>query len=343
MNVQQAKNIAKNWVEREAADLPGFIGAYLTGSILQKPDGETFPACSDIDIFVVIDCETLPEKQGKFIYDDALLEVNFIAATALADVEKILSDYHLAGAFAVPSALLDPTGKLAAIQRDVSAKFAEPEWIIKRCTDARSRANNFLENFRTTPHLHDQVTSLFFAAGVTTHILLVAACANPTIRRRYVACRAMLEQHNQLALHKQLLTTLGSASLSKEQVLVHFNTLGDCFDLASSLLTSPYQFAQDMTQQARAAAIDGCMEMIGAGFHRESIFWIIAIFSRCRAVIFADGTPQQLEQLDQKYWALLNELGISNQQDMAHRAQNIENDIDRCWQAALQIIKATTP
>lgn len=340
MNVQQAKDIAKKWVEQEAANLPGFIGAYLTGSILQELGSEIVPACSDIDIFVVIDSDQPPEKYGKFVYDDALLEVNFIATAALADVEKILSDYHLAGAFAVPSVLLDPTGKLAAIQRDVSAEFSKPDWIIKRCNDARHRANNFLENFRTTPHLHDQVTSLFFAAGVTTHILLVAACANPTIRRRYVACRAVLDRHKQLALHEQLLTTLGSTTLTKKQVMVHVDALGNCFDLACSLLSSPYQFAQDMTQETRAAAIDGSMEMIEAGYHREAIFWIIAIFSRCRAVTFADGTPHQLEQFDQKYWALLNTLGISNRQDMERRASHIETDIDLCWQTAQQIVAA---
>lgn len=338
MIVQHAKRIAKKWVTEEAADLPGFIGAYLTGSILQMSNSDTFPDCSDIDIFVVIDSETLPEKRGKFIYEKALLEVNFIAANALSDTQKILSDYHLAGAFAVPSALLDPTGLLGALQRDVSAEFAKPEWITKRCIDARSRARNFLEMFRTNTELHDQVTSLFFAAGVTTHMLLVAAGANPTIRRRYVACRKILAQHHQLALHEQLLATLGSANLIKSQVLVHLEALEDCFDLACAVLKTPYQFAQDMTSQARVIAIDGSGEMIEDGYYRESVFWIIAIFSRCRAVIFADGTPSQLEQLDQKYWALLNELGLSNQQDMADRAHQIERDIDLCWQTAQQII-----
>lgn len=341
MIVGEAKHIAKTWVEHEAADLPRFIGAYLTGSILQKHDRDEFPACSDIDIFVVLDSETLPEKYGKFIYQNALLEVNFVSLSALSDTQKILSDYHLAGAFRVPSALLDPTGQLSEIQRNVSAEFAKPEWIIKRCTDARSRATNFLENFRTAAQLHDQTTSLFFAAGVTTHILLVAARANPTIRRRYVECRTVLDQHGQRALHEQLLTTLGSAKLTKEQVMVQFDALGDSFDLACSVLSSPYQFAQDMTQQTRVAAVDGSMEMIKAGFHREAMFWIIAIFSRSRAVIFADGTKQQLEQFDRDYWALLNTLGISNHQDMERRAQQIECDIDCCWKIAMQIIAAT--
>lgn len=340
MHVRTAKDLAKKWVEQEVANLPGFIGAYLTGSILHKPDGDEFPACSDIDIFVVIEHETLPEKLGKFIYKRALLEVNFISADELSNTEEILSDYHLAGAFAVPSILRDPTGQLLAIHHAVSAEFAKPEWITKRCTDARSRADNFLQNFRTTTDLHDQVTSLFFAAGVTTHILLVAAGTNPTIRRRYAACHAVLEQHGQAALHRQLLTTLGAATLTKEQVLTQLHALEEVFDLACAVLKSPYQFAQDMTRQARPAAIDGSMEMIEAGFHREAMFWIVAVFSRARAVIFADGTPHQLARTDQLYWALLNTLGLANQQDMETRADQVANDIDQCWDAAMQIITA---
>ena len=50
MKVYKAKEIARQWVEQRAKELPDFSGAYFVGSIVNMCDDEDFPATSDIDI-----------------------------------------------------------------------------------------------------------------------------------------------------------------------------------------------------------------------------------------------------------------------------------------------------
>jgi hypothetical protein len=59
--VRDAKAAARSWVEEEASRLPGFLGAYLAGSLRSRPDGDPFPASSDVDLRIVLDRE-IPEQ-----------------------------------------------------------------------------------------------------------------------------------------------------------------------------------------------------------------------------------------------------------------------------------------
>lgn len=339
MKVGEVKILAAQWVRLNAATYPGFVGAYLTGSILTSDDGAEFPGCSDVDIFVVIEGADLPKGLGKFRYQELLLEVNFISLAVISDVKHVLADYHLAGAFRRRSALFDPRGKIDFVQAQVGAAFAENDWVEKRCADARARALFWLAHFESATALHDRVTGLFFAAGVTCHIVLVAALENPTIRRRYVASRAVLVRHHQLALHERFLETLGSAALSRAQVIFCLERVGAAYDLACAIMSSPYEFASDMRADMRVVAIGGAQEMIDLGFHREAMFWILAACSRARAVVAVDGSAAQLAALDQTYWSVLRLLGIENEDDMAARAVRVEKDIVLAFDVAMEIVR----
>ena len=54
VRVGDAKSIARRWVEDEAAGSPGFVGAYLAGSVLDLPDDAPLPETSDLDVNVVV-------------------------------------------------------------------------------------------------------------------------------------------------------------------------------------------------------------------------------------------------------------------------------------------------
>jgi hypothetical protein len=338
LTVFEAKEIAKGWINRDAIDLPGFVGAYLTGSLTWMEDTEPYSICSDVDIKVVIDGTALPKDRGKFPYDGVILEVGYASLQSLLETEVILGDYHRANEFRKPTALVDPEGTLTKIQTDIGSRFAERPWVLMRCQHAKLRVKNWLDGTKSRVSLHDRVTSVFFAAGVTTHILLVANLSNPTVRRRYASCYELLKGRDEMDLHCRLLSTLGSRDLTRDQVMDHMNDVGNAFDQACYLLTSPYKFAADMTAQTRSIAIGGSLEMIDEGRHCEAMFWILAVYSRSRAVISIDGAKEDLPNFDKGYWRVLRSLGIESESDLQKRAAQIRSDLEPVWRTAINIV-----
>ena len=338
MKITDIKALTRQWVDENISHSTGFIGAYLTGSTIWKSDDDVHAPCSDVDIFIVMQTDELPARIGKIIWQKLILEINFVQLSAISDPYAILAQYHVVNAFYKNSILVDPLGRLARIHNIVSAHFAEPQWIAKRCQDAKQNARNWLKAFGRATELHDQITALFFGAGVTTHMLLVAGLKNPTIRRRYVECSILLHQYNLQDIHEKLLATLGSQNLSQQTVSQHLNKLDRHFTTACKVMKSPYMFAADMNVDLKSIAIGGSAEMIEEAYHREAVFWLIAIYGRSRAVIFSDGTKAQLNAIDADLWCLLTDLGIGDLKDMQRRAKMVEHDIETIWQVAQKII-----
>ena len=191
MIVKEAKDVARQWVVEEAGKAPGFYGAFYAGSTNWLPDDAVFLPTSDVDVWVVIADSELPEKPGKFIYRDVILEVSYLPSDRLQSPDRILGDYHMAGSFRTQGIISDPSGRLTRLQAAVSRHFAKRRWVHKRCEHARNNVLRFLRSMEESEPFHDQVTAWLFATGVTTHVLLVAGLKNPTVRLRYAAAREL--------------------------------------------------------------------------------------------------------------------------------------------------------
>jgi len=185
--------------------------------------------------------------------------------------------------------------------------------------------------------LHDQVTVTVFAAGVTTHVLLVAGLRNPTVRRRYAAVRQLLVDYYRLDFHERLLALLGCADMDRQQVEHHLDAVTEAFDAAKAAFKTPYRFGSDIADAARPISIDGSRELVEQGLHREAVFWIAATFSRCRAIIAVDA-PDLLPRVDVSYAALLADLGISSFEDHRRRGNEIEAFLPQVRQVAEEIL-----
>jgi hypothetical protein len=130
-----------------------------------------------------------------------------------------------------------------------------------------------------------QVMSWLFGAGVTTHVLLVAALANPTVRLRYLAVR----QHVSAEVYQELLAVLGCAGMTAQRVRHHLDAMTRAFDAAARVGQTPFFFSGDISPAARHIAVDGSAALIDAGDHREAVFWIVATFARCLTILAADA------------------------------------------------------
>lgn len=262
MRVGTARSAAVQWVAEHARPDPWFRGAYFSGSTVGLPDGAELSPFSDVDVVVVTAEPDPPAKPGKFRFRDALLEVSHLSWDELASADEVLSSYHLAGSFRRDTVIDDPTGRLRELRADVSRRFAERPWVRRRCLDAERRIETRLGAFDASAPFHEQVMSWLFPTGVTTHVLLVAALRNPTVRLRYPAAREVLDAYGQAHLYPELLELLGCARLSARRAGRHLDELAHTFDAAAEVARTPFFFSGDITTEARPVAIDGSRHLI---------------------------------------------------------------------------------
>jgi hypothetical protein len=338
--VKQARDIARRWVVEQAHGIPGFDGAFLTGSATWLPDDAALPATSDVDVMVVLASSTAPGKLGKFVYRDVLLEVSYVPRDQLQSPDAILADYHKAGSFRTPSVIVDPSGKLSELQAAVSKDYAKPHWVRTRCEHARNHALRYVDSLSESAPFHDQVTSWLFAAGVTTHVLLTAGLKNPTVRLRYAAARELLAEYGHLDFYETLLEMLGCAGMSRERAARHLAALTDVFDAAKAVIKTPFFFASDISDAARPIAIDGSRELIERGQHREAVFWIVATQSRCQKALYHDAPVETQDRFSPGYRELLADLDITSFADLQRRSEEARAQLAQVWDVAEAIMAA---
>jgi hypothetical protein len=339
MKVKQAREAARRWMVEEASRIPGFCAAYTAGSTNWLPDDANLTASSDLDIMVVLADENQSGRR-KFVYQNTLLEVSYLRSDQLQFPEQVLSDYHLAPSLRTTKIIFDPLGYLTPLLAAVSRDYAKRHRVRQRCANARNKVLAYLRSINEAAPFHDQVIACLFAAGITTHILLVAALRNPTVRTRYVAVREALADYGLLEFHETLLELLGAARISQERVRRHLDTLTEIFDAASSALKTPFPFASDVSAVARPMAIDGSLELIRRGYHREAMFWLAVTHCRCHKVLLRDAPGNLTQRFKDSYQELLADLGVATCADVRRRSAEIEGILPQVSALAEDIMAA---
>jgi len=338
MIVKYAKDVARQWVLEQTSDLPGFVGAYLAGSVNWLPDEAPLPVTSDVDLMVVLADPDPPGKPGKFIYRGVMLEVTYLSADRMGSSEQILADYHLASSFSRPGIISDPSGRLTKLQAEVSRAYAQRPWVRRRAEQARDKVIRNLQRLNESEPFHDQVSTWLFPTGVTAQVLLVAGLRNPTVRRRYVAARELLADYGRLDFYETLLEPLGCARMERERVEHHLATLAEAFDGTKAIGKTPFFFASDISEVARPLAIDGSRELIERGYHREAVFWIVATYSRCQKILLHAAPVEMQERHRPGYRQLLDELGITSFADLERRSEQVKELLPRVWEVAEEVM-----
>jgi hypothetical protein len=234
--------------------------------------------------------------------------------------------------------MLDPSGRLTALLGIVCRDYAKRHWVRQRCANARNKVLGYLRSINEETPLYDQAIACLFAAGITTHVLLVAGLRNPTVRTRYMAVRELLADYGHVEFHETLLELLGSARISRGRVGQHLATLTDIFDSAKRAIKTPFPFASDISDSARPIAIDGSLELIERGYHREAMFWIAVTHSRCQKVLSADAPGELTLSLTDSYRELVGDLGIASFAELQRRCAEVERILPRVWELAEAII-----
>jgi hypothetical protein len=338
--VGDAREVARRWVAEEAGGFPGFYGAFFHGSVGWLDEDAELPENSDVDVMVVLDDPEAVVKPGKFRRRGVLLEVSFLPTELFRSAESILGRFQLASSFRAPSVISDPSGRLADLQAAVAAGHARRLWVRERCQGVHDNILRFLRSLDETAPFYDGVSAWLFATSNAALVPLVAGLENPTVRKRYVAARRVLDGYDRLPFYEILLGLLGCAGMGRERVEHHLDVLAGVFDAAKTVEGAPFFFAADISDAARPVAIDGSRELIGGGLHREAVFWIVATYARCLKILDFDGSVEASDGSDPGFRELLGDLGITSHADMRRRGGRVEAFLPRLRDEAEAIMAA---
>jgi hypothetical protein len=291
MRAAEAVAAARDWVLVRARNVSGFRGAFLTGSAASAPGSASLPPWSDVDVAVVVAGEHVPPKLGKFRHRGVLLDVAFHPEARFADAGEIAASAVLAPGLAAGRILLDPTGRLHALHAAIAPRFAEPAAVRRRCADVLDAICAGMTALDQHGPWHEQIIAWMFPSSRVTHVVLVAALQNPTVRLRYRAAREVLHAAGRPDLYESFLALLGCADVAAGVVRHHLDRLAVLFEETVAVAHTPFPFSTDLTAEARPIAIDGSAALLEVGDHREAVFWIVATFARCQYVLTADAAP----------------------------------------------------
>jgi hypothetical protein len=335
-----AREAARDWLHAHAACRPGFRGAYFIGSSVRLPPDAKLLSDSDIDLVVVIEGADPSLKPGKLLHRGVLIEVSFFPWEWYSSVVELSSSYHLAAGLQTDTIVADPSGDLHALQQHVASSFCEEAWVRRRSKNALAKVEEFLAGIDVSAPWHNQVMAWLFATGVTTHVLLVAALKDPTVRLRYLAVRKVLAEYGRRDLYAKLLGLLGCADMTSGRVAHHLAAVAKTFDAAALVAKTAFPFSSDITPIARPIAIDGSRKLIESGDHREAVFWISVTFARCNKILAADAPPTIVSEFAPAFDATLSDLGIRSLVDLLSRGEQVRSFLPQLWETAEEIIAA---
>lgn len=281
---------ACTWLERNERALPGFVGAYVGGSLAALGDDALIPPGSDMDVFVALEGPP-PDKRGKFLYGGLLMEISYLDFGGMAPADKALDDYHLAPSLRWQRTLCDPSGRLGALQEQVARAFFEPVHLRARRNRALGRVRTGLSGLDASDLPEDLALASLFSTGIMAHAVLSAAGENPTVRLRYQRAGEVLIKAGRADAHERLLQLAGFEDITREQAQHALALMVPAYDAASGM-PNDYFFASDVSAVSRATAVDTAQDWINRGCPRETMFWTLSSHARAVKIIRASAPGQ---------------------------------------------------
>lgn len=340
MTRAQAVEAARSWVREEGCALPGFCGAYLSGSILEASDGDAWPESSDVDVVLVLRAPDAVAPLGKFRYGAALLEVTTLERAAFDSLEHVLRTHYLAFALNAGVILADPEGWLLPLHRRIASEYARPEWVRARCRGFLDGIRRSAGAFDATAPYPARVNSWLFPTGISTFPILAAALCNCTVRRRYTRAREALQRYGLGDFYPALLRQLTGDGLDPACLPGHLDALAETFDLACETHgpSDAYRFRSDIRPQARPISIDGCRRMLSSPHPQDAVFWMGATFARCQTVLELDD-PRLAARRMPAFRAFMAGIGIANDGDFCCRFAKLTSFLPEVERAAERIMR----
>lgn len=338
MLVKEAKDIVRQWVVEEGSTIAGFCGAYFCGSTNWMSDDAELPPTSDVDVAIVVDHADPPGRCEKSLVYKVIVDLSFRSSSQFHTPDLMLATYFEAAHFTTRNIILDPLGRLTAIQQEVASHYAKRPWVYKRCEDVLTRIRTRLDWLKETDSFPQQVFSWLYPLSLVNHLILVADLKNPTVRQMFVASRDVLGRYDHLSFHESVLRLLGSETLTPVQAEHHLAELAEVFDVAKRCVRTSFFGAGYLQERTRPMVIDGNKEVIAGGFHREAMFWITMCSTWCQRALANDAPVEIQARFAPQYHQLMNALGIDSFADLRRRNEALQEVLPHVRKVAEDIM-----
>src|SRR6266545_5800444 len=319
MDVSQAIEHTRAWVEVQARRMPGFCGAHLMGGILALPKDAPLPAYKDVDFNIV--CEGVRETETFDVaWQGLILEYSVVGVERYCAAEDVLASPDLASNLAAAGILSDPRGLLAPLSQAVAEQYARRRWVQARCDYERRMVVQCLDDLRRAETPLEARWHVLSAGLFLSGLLAEASLRPPTHRRCLVLMHDVLREQGREDLHEAALRLLGFGQVRREQVESYLDDCAAAFDRAAEVTRTPVPFQFKLQPHVRPYIVDGAREMIDQGCHREAMFWIGGFLMFANAAIQADAPAQERPIYQAKVDRLAEDLGFGVDADVAARA-----------------------
>ena len=358
MKVAEAKQIAREWVIENVASRPDFAGAYFYGSAAFKADDEDYSPSSDLDVRIVLDRE-IPSTYGdptsefmprKLLCRGALLEPVYVSRKSHRDAATVMQDPFSAvalGCFTQPNVILDHTGDLEKLRKEVSDSFLKESWVKRRVSGASDMVSLLLEaaldHGGSLPgyarYFYRQVVWFYGGAmPLAAQIPCIASLHAMTLRKGFLASRELLRRRGRDHLYIALLEVMGVRDATEEEVREDVSRLADAYDYALRVIHTPFWGMQDIQSLCRPMVIDGALEVLDAGGHRGIMPWIAVMRAWVQNAIDNDGSEAEKERFCSEFGQLMMRIGASSASDIQGKADGLKRLLPEIMSLAEEII-----
>jgi hypothetical protein len=144
---------------------------------------------------------------------------------------------------------------------------------------------------------------------------------------------------HQESISEQHLELIGSAAMSRGDVGALLDACTLAYDRAVAVRRTPFYGDFDLDPPARRCMIDGAIDLIDRGYHREAAWWIFAVHFFARTALRLDAREEYGRVYRASYEALLGALGIGTPQGLAAKAALAEELLSRVMVVAESIVR----
>ncbi|MBC8229903.1 hypothetical protein H8E77_10185 [bacterium] len=140
-------------------------------------------------------------------------------------------------------------------------------------------------------------------------------------------------------LHEEILRLLGCVHMDRGQVESYLQECVTAFDRAVEVKRTPFSGSYNVDSCVRPYLVEGALEMINEGNHREAMFWIW-IFHYCvNVAIQNDGSEEEKPQYQAGYDDFLSGLGLHAPNDWQSRLQLARNVAEQFFEFADEVVE----
>jgi hypothetical protein len=359
MNVVQAKEATRTWVESYRRRWPGLRAAHLVGGITTMADDAPFPATKDIDVHLIFADDDPVLAGGPWAsmveeaHDGLMIEAGLKPVSLYASAEAVLANPEIAHHLTVDSILYDPNNLLADLQPAVRRDYRRRQWVCARVAYERQALHQALGMLAAAGGMwgaSGEVNLLGYTTTFATAVLWIASLEPPQMgSRTVVRLRELLTRHRRLDLYQGILEDLGLAHTDRAFAEQSLREAAAAFDLVTAIRRRPDvagpivgPFQHKLHAHLRPYFVNSSRAMLDEGYHHEALAWITPYQLSTADVIVAHGSGPEMAEHAERQQRFLRALGLDTPEARAAAVARLTSIHDEVFTLADAIV-ATHP